>query len=204
MRLILIIILFIGNELYSQEKYILYRSDVAYISNNEINPGYKHFIYIKKNKGVMFVTKQKTPKTTSEIEHILLFRKQNMFRYGSYIISQNHCLINEKSNSKWIKINHQPVSDSITYTKVSKEINGYLCKQALIKRSDGVTEVWYTDEIKYNWLFKNIFQKIPGTIVLAKLINSDVVLLELLEINVIDDSSSFICKSSIKSILNDW
>ncbi len=198
----------IANNSFSQGKYLLYKTDFAYISTQEkphIQAGYRHFVALNKKQGVELITKDKQP-TTSESFKKLIFRDKNKYKEVPCIIEENHCFVEEKSPKKWTKIDSKNFSFSkgdITYTKQTKVINGYNCKLALIKNEDEITEIWFTKDIKYNWLFINHFRQIPGTIVLAKVQKTNFVLLELMQVKAVSDKT-LINQGGILSMLINW
>ncbi len=204
MRLLFSIMLVIATCIVApaQAKHLLFKTDMAYISDKQIQSGYKHLIALDNQKSAMLITDKAELSQTPPFHHQMDCIKNRKIKTLDYVVLDKECLAVEKGTPKWQKTTPK-LKVNIQYTKKRKNINGYDCKQALIKNPEGITEIWYTEDIKYNHLFKDWYNSIPGTVVLAKIQDKDVTLLELLNVKNIDNKG-FISTNTVESILKHW
>ncbi|MDD4148800.1 MAG: hypothetical protein PHE33_02110 [Bacteroidales bacterium] len=72
----------------------------------------------------------------------------------------------------------------LKYTEKTKTISGYDCKNVIVIDGIKKVNVWYTEEIEFNWCFYDYRFLIPGTVVLIE--QDDKIIFELLRINILD------------------
>ncbi|MDD2634001.1 MAG: hypothetical protein PHW82_00715 [Bacteroidales bacterium] len=87
----------------------------------------------------------------------------------------------------------------ITYTEETKEINAYSCKNVTVVNGQQTYNVWYTEEINYNWCFNDYRVLIPGTVVLIE--HKGKVRFELLQIEILDFEKLPVRKEIIEELL---
>lgn len=188
---------------------LIYKSDIANIANNGIKSGFKHLVEIEKGKGFTYTTVD-TSQTQKDNVKIELFSKDKIRE--SILSKDNVKYINEwqKKQVFGFKImeneklanaeNIKKYGNIIVYTNDKKVINGFDCSRAALYNTDGITDVWYTNDFAYNYMLNNLLQNIKGTIVLAEKRENKAILLELVKKSDFSYSEPVFSEKNLKKI----
>ncbi len=87
----------------------------------------------------------------------------------------------------------------LTYTELNKEINGYSCKNVIVVNGQREYNVWYTEEINFNWCFDDYRFLIPGTVVLIE--KDSKTTFELLSVKPLDYNNLPVMKEVVYKLL---
>ncbi len=88
------------------------------------------------------------------------------------------------------------------YSDSVKIIHGFSCKNVNVKDGKREYNVWFTEEMHYNWCFDDYRFLIPGTVIYIEYKNKPY--LEFLRIEDLDYKKSPVEKVIIKSVLRKW
>lgn len=88
------------------------------------------------------------------------------------------------------------------YTDSVKTIHGYNCKNVYVKDGKREYNVWYTEEIYYNWCFDDYRFLIPGTVIYIEYDNKPY--LEFVSIEDLDYDKLPLEKKIVKEVLKKW
>ncbi len=94
------------------------------------------------------------------------------------------------------------ISPKIEYTNKTQTIKGYKCKNAVVTNYERVYEVWFTDEIDYNWGFEDYRFLIPGTVIYIEY--KDKPYLEFVSIEELNYEKIPINKKIVKEVFKNW
>ena len=114
------------------------------------------------------------------------------------VLGKEHSYINEIYKSKSDSISAWKALE-IKYNTQTQTINNYLCKNATVLKGKWTYNVWYTEEINFNWCFNDYRFLIPGTVVLIE--KDDKIIFELLSIKPLDYDNLPVRKEIIESLV---
>lgn len=144
----------------------------------------------------------------------------------TYIIETDSIKMDKNSIKKWTKItpdkkpkltektiawlaylesqgiNTEFTPPDILFTDETKQIGDYNCKKALVTDGNRKYNVWFTEEIKYNWCFDDFKYLIPGTVILIEY--EEKPFLEFVSIKDLDYDKLSIDKKIIDFVLKNW
>lgn len=193
--------------IFNDKKAIFYRDTRTYMAFGKDSIGKNNYLQYDLN---LFDKKKKS------VKNIWL----------TYILETDSIKIDKNSNKKWTKItpNKKPkltektiawlaylesqgintefTPPEIIYTDETMQIGDYICKKALVTEGQRKYNVWFTEEIQYNWCFDDFKYLIPGTVILIEYEGKP--FLEFVSIEELDYDKLSIEKNIIDFVLNNW
>lgn len=94
------------------------------------------------------------------------------------------------------------IPPEIEYKDKTKTIKGYNCKNAIVYDNKKVYDVWFTEEINYNWCFEDYRFLIPGTVIYIEYDNKPY--LEFVSIEDLDYDKIPLKEKIVKEVLKRW